>query len=254
MKFFISTSLIATLVALHSTSVAQSNPEPDLRGTWTVVVDGNPETRRLKITGVPTETGALVATYGLSGGGVISKAKVSRVGDHRQVTFVTQADAIIVADEQLDGTFRGTFTPKGGAVKGVTVSRVTAEELAAAEPKDLSVIVPLVPDVPRECAAFHGSWAGIWSKGGGLQVYLRVPEVISDGRGGCVVRYRISSTGGLAPARDHINIPVGGDLTFSSREGTIRTFKRVGSDIWASLSSPLGADYSNRAVLHRVPE
>ncbi len=113
---------------------APAAEQSSLVGTWQVSVDGFPETRTLIVAeeGATPEGMLLNARYGITGKGQgpIS-ARMIRAGGLRQLEFVTQAATKVVATEQADGSFKGTFTLKSGAVHAVVIARA---ETAASKP------------------------------------------------------------------------------------------------------------------------
>lgn len=251
--------LALVLLGLHSNAAAQTlRPESDLRGAWIVTVDGEPETRTLIISEVaPTAGGALLAAkYGMTKKGQSAiEAKVGRVGELRQLNLVTQAATVVLATEQPDGSFVGTFSLKSGVVKNVTIARASTSQSApaASPPKDLTAIVPLASDIPAECAAFHGAWSGTWAQGGFAQQYLRVLEVTKK-EGGCVFRLSYSSSNDPVAGKLLVDLQPGSTLSFICNRSTGGTciFKRVASDLWASYSNPAGG--SNSAVFRPAPQ
>lgn len=254
----LTTLFVAALVCVHPSTKAQTpRPESDLLGTWILNVDSEPETRTLTITEVaPTSSGALLAAkYGITNKGQSPiEAKLSRVGEARQLNLVTQAATVIVVAEQPDGSFRGTFARKNGVVSEVTVARSAAAQSGAATPppKDFTAIISPASDVPAECTAFHGVWSGKWAQGGFAEQYLRVLEVTKKDAG-CVARLSYSSSKEAVPARSVVDLPIGASLTFVCNRSTGGTcvFKRVGNDLWASYSNSGGG--SNSALFRRVP-
>lgn len=151
-----------TPIATAQTAPAASE-EVGLVGTWLVTVEGESNTRTLVISdATPSPSGALTAAkYGMSGGNLPPvDAKLLRSGDKRQLNIVTQASSVIAATEQVDGSFKGTFTTKSGAVKSVVIARVPDGSLPrAAERTDPVAPIPLATGTPKECAALHGAIA-----------------------------------------------------------------------------------------------
>lgn len=116
-------------VALRAQSAATAPEQGSLKGTWEVTVEGFPETRTLIVTeeGSTQESALLEARYGITGKGQGPiGAKMVRSGRLRQLEFVTQAATKVAAAEQADGTFKGTFTLKSGAVHSVVIARAGA--------------------------------------------------------------------------------------------------------------------------------
>lgn len=238
----------------QSTSTAPT--EASLVGTWLVTVDGETNTRTFIISNAtPAASGALPdAKYGLSGGNLPPvNAKLARSGEVRQLHITTQASSIIAANEQPDGSFKGTFTTKSGAVKAVLISRVADGSLPpAAAPKDLAAVVPLVAGIPEECVALHGNWAGTWSQGRYGELFLRVVEA-SNANGNCILRFSYSESSTPVPARLTAEAK-SGSLSFLCNRSTGGTcvFKPSGGDLWASYSDSSGG--RNTAVFRRIKQ
>ena len=251
--------LAALYVAGHTNAIAQATErDQDVRGTWVVTVDGEPETRTLVISEVAsTGTGALLAAkYGITGRGQSAvEARLRQEGSVRHLRLVTQAATIIAVAEQPDGSYTGSFTRKNGVASNVIVARTSASTQAAkpAPPKDLTVLVPLSSDVPPECAIYHGVWVGTWSQGGIADQYLRVLEMTKKDSA-CVARISYTASKEPVAARTLVELRVGDNLSFLCNRSTGGTcaFKRVGDDLWSSYSNPSGG--SNSAVFRRAPQ
>lgn len=251
--------MIAALSALSWAQQAPAAPPASntLVGTWLVTVEGLPETRTLIIANeAATESGTtLGARYGITGKGQgpIATAKaIVRSGAARQLSFVTQADSVVLADEQPDGSFAGQFTFKNGSVKSVLIARTAAAATkeAARAAVDPAAIQPLAPGVPPECAAFHGTWAGTWAQGGFRELYLRVVEVKFSG-GKCAARYSFNDATSAVPAPYTAEIR-DGTMSFVCNRSTGGTcvFKRSGNEMWASYTNPMGG--TNNGVFKAV--
>lgn len=242
--------LIAGLSAM--TALAQS--KADLTGTWVVTVAGEARTRTLIVSAeAPTPDGALLqAKYGMSdeSQGAIS-AEMKKAADGRQLVLTTQANTKIIATEQPDGRFTGTFTLKTGAVKDVSIARLgEGQVLATAKPAASNAAVPPSSDVPPDCAAYYGNWLGRWSQGSAGEVYLRIAEVRSTG-GSCSVRYSYSSSPTTTPGKKTAEIK-DGTLVFvcNSSTGGTCVFERKSDSLWASYSNPIGG--GNNGVFKRI--
>ncbi|WP_128003689.1 hypothetical protein [Piscinibacter defluvii] len=248
---------LALVAAVAGPTCAHAQPtasNASVAGTWLVTVSGESNTRTLIIP-EPTaaESGVLTgALYGLSGGNLPPvEARLIKTPSTRQLRIVTQASSLIEAVEQDNGTFKGTFTTKGGSVRDVTISRVLDGKLPQALPKkDLVAMVPLDPSTPSECAAFYGEWVGTWSVGGAGDVRFRVPEV-TYAEGKCRIRFSYSSARVAVPdARETAEFT---DSSFSylcnkSTNGTC-VFSFSGSDLWVNYKNLSGG--TNSAVLKR---
>ena len=140
----------AVPVASPAQTAAAEPPQSSLIGSWLVTVDGEAATRTLIVTEeAPTGDGALLAAkYGMTAQGPI-EAKMIRLGAQRQLVLVTQAGTKIVATEQSDGNFKGTFTLKSGGVKEVTIARMSEEmRQQLAQARAAPVTQEPGPDVP----------------------------------------------------------------------------------------------------------
>lgn len=258
-----SSTLLAVAIALTAIpfprEVFAQTPSPSqqsLSGTWLVNVAGESNTRTLVVPEpVSAEPGKLVgALYGLSGGNLPPvDAKLIVASSPRQLRIFTQASSLIEATEQPDGSFKGTFTTKGGSVREAVISRVLDGKLPQALPKkDLAAFVTPDASVPKECATFHGSWAGVWSIGGVGNTYLRVVEA-SHADGKCRLRLSYSSSKVPLPAREIVEFS-GSHFSFLCNRSTNGTcvFKMADGELWAGYTNSSGG--SNSAVFKRVEE
>jgi hypothetical protein len=234
-------------------AAAASKPSVSLVGTWIVTVKSLPETRTLIVSEeAPTETGALLgARYGITGKGQGPiAARTLAANGLRRLSFVTQADSVVVADEQPDGSFVGTFKFKNGSVKPVLVSRATSAAPSAARAPDPAAPQPLAADTPAHCAAFHGNWAGAWTQGSFGRLFLRVVAIDVTGDK-CVARY--SFTSAETPPKVVFRAEISdGVLSFVCNRSTGGTcqFKRSGDELWGSYTSTSG---NNSGVFRPVP-
>lgn len=254
-------AILATAHLLCNSAVnAQTEPkrpsETDLIGVWLVTINGESNTRTLIITEAATATTGTFpgAKYGLSGGNLPPvDAKLSRFSDQRQMQITTLASSVIAAIEQPDGTFKGTFTLKGGATKPLLISRVADGSIPqAAAKKDMAAMIALPVGLPADCAALHGNWVGRWSQGGFGEQFLRVVEASYTG-GKCLIRFSYSGTNSLVSATITAEATAG-SFSFICNRSTSGTcvLKLSGDDLWASYSNPSGA--INNSVFRKVKQ
>lgn len=252
----VSICLAALVRPLDSLAQTPSVNQQPLSGTWLVTVSGEANTRTLIVPeAVPAESGKLAgALYGLSGGNLpLVDAKLIVATSPRQLRILTQASSLIEVTEQPDGSFKGTFTTKGGSVREALISRVPDGKLPEALPrKDLTVFVTPDATVPKECAAFHGSWAGVWSIGGVGNAYLRVVEA-SHADGKCRLRFSYSTSRVPVAARETVEFS-GSYFSFLCNRSTNGTclFRLADGELWAGYTNVSGG--SNNAVFKRVQE
>jgi hypothetical protein len=250
---FRSTAFLAACLAICSveSAVAQSSgPSESVVGTWIVLIESESETRTLVIdNAAPIEGGMLLAAkYNLSSRKPSPiEAKLLIADGQRKMAFTTQAASIVNAVEQPDGSFTGTFTPKSGSQRAVTIRRADANTTTAAPlQQDPLAEVALQPNVDPSCAAFHGNWRGNWAQGGFSEIALRVLEATSK-NDKCVLRLVYGSW------KTPITVEFSGStLSFLCNRTTQGTcnIKPVGSDLWASYSNPSGG--TNSATFRRA--
>ena len=144
------------------------------------------------------------------------------------------------------GRYRG---PRG--FNEASMERIDTDAAARLDEQNRTqaAMVPLAAEVPPECAAFHGQWAGTWSFG---QMYLRVVEAKSaDGK--CTVRFSYSGLDRAIPADKTAEV-TGGSIQFTcSSSGSTCAFRYDGKDLQASLSYVTGGSTRDVAVFRRVP-
>lgn len=256
-KRLLATLLVATATTTVTAQTANASPPSSLVGSWLVTIKGEPATRTFIVTEeASTANGALLkAAYGLSdtGQGPIV-AEMRLVNDKRQLLFVTQADTKVSAIEQADGSFQGSFVIKSGRAMDVTITRFTEETKAQiAQAKALADMKAPGADVPAECAAFFGHWAGRWSQGQGNfgELHLRVAEV-KAANGQCTARYSFASPPSPIPAPYKADIK-NGELSFvcnRSTGGTCIFTVKGESTLYGSYSNPSGG--VNNGVFNRI--
>lgn len=228
---------------------AQSTVGKPLVGTWLVTVEGENATRTLIIAAeAATDSGALLsAKYGISGKGQGPiEANVTSAGDRRQMNLVTQAATIIIATEQPDGTFNGTFALKSGVVKPLTMARVTdAELLAKLQTQPNTLIQRPGPEVPAGCAAFSGGWGGEWPEIGFASLWV----VNIDENCAAKVAYskRVMAP---TPKQTLSNATIKSGVLYLQRpDGGTTKFELNGGSVNARYEGPGG---SNSAVMRRL--
>lgn len=157
-----------------------------------------------------------------------------------------------------------TFELNGGAISArylgpsgsnsTTLRRIDVDSAAQAQvdtdQRTALTVVPPGTDVPSECAAFYGQWAGTWSQGSFGELYFRVAEVKPAGDK-CIVRYSYSTSKTPVPARETAEVR-SGTITFVCNKGTGGTcvFERRGETLSASYRNPAGN--SNDGTFKRV--
>ncbi len=229
---------LAATAAMTLSAFAQSSSS--LVSSWLVTVEGESRTRTLIIAEeAATSNGAILkATYGMSDekqGPV--PADVQGVGNKRQLSLTTQAGTKIVAIEQPDGTFQGTFSLKTGVTKVVTIARVSGET----PPITAQTIRLPGADVPLACAEFFGVWSGSWPNVG--RSWLRVANVDST----CTVKYTYGLSAVPPKAYRTARIEAG-VLNMQRTDGGFTTFKIEGNRMAAFYKGPSG---ENSATLQR---
>ncbi|MFZ1627060.1 MAG: hypothetical protein WAT81_04625, partial [Candidatus Moraniibacteriota bacterium] len=139
--------LFAAFLAATNPVASQAQANNLVATSWLVTIDGETKTRTLQIaSATPTSDGALLleATYGLTSGGMYpAQAQMNQGSGQRQLTLVTAANSTIIATEQSDGSFRGTFSPKHGGAKSVVISGLNSDLQIAAKTLASEQLVPL---------------------------------------------------------------------------------------------------------------
>lgn len=142
----------------------------EMISSWVVAVEGESRTRTIKISAAslqPDSSVRLDAVYGwIDGNQTAISASLVQSGQDVKLLLTTQAGSNVKATHTSDGLFVGTFTPTNGAAKPVKIQKVSNDELQtkidAVKATMGGVIVAPGPDVPKDCAAFSGRWAGNW--------------------------------------------------------------------------------------------
>jgi len=214
--------------------------QADLVSSWLVKVDGEDRTRTLRINGVEqkaADTFDLDAVYGMTDERQTKvKAEVTQLGLDRKLTLTTQADSKIVTSQVPTGAFSGTIAYKNGATQGISIEKISEDDLKATVAAALSA-VPTVEkpavDVPASCAAFSGIWTGKW---GNTKTSLWVYAIDAN----CVAKVAYgTSARRLASAKIE-----NGVLSFSAplcaRNGTC-SFERHDDELYAAYSNIVDA-------------
>lgn len=143
----------------------------------------------------------------------------------------------------LLGRYRGPAGTNEGRMERVE------SPAAAANPRPSSAMVPPGADLPADCAAFHGEWAGTWTVGSIPEQILRIEE-IQFSSGSCKARYSYSSSKSV-PATQSAEV-TGGAMTFACNPGTGGTcvFKAADGLLQAAYSNPSGG--RNSATFRKV--
>lgn len=144
---------------LTGISFAQTKPTAELQATlvapWLVTVDGISRTRTLIITGITQKSEGIFsadAVFGFSDAkqtAIKADIEVNQMAQLRLI-LTTQTDTKIDATQTPNGTFVGTFTPKNGEAKKVTIERLDEDELqlkvasAKAAPPGAVIVKPAV--------------------------------------------------------------------------------------------------------------
>lgn len=242
--------LIITI--LSGTSFAQDKTiaqlQTELMSPWLVTVDGEHRTRTLKIKSVSQKTADsfhLDAEYGFSDGKLNAvQAEIGQIAQERKLNLITQSDTKIVATQEADGNFSGTFTSKNGVVKNVKITKLSPTELQALQDSAKAewAIVKPGADVPTSCATFSGVWAGNWTQGGIGKSTLRVTRL--DAKCMATIKYDSSP-----PENVEIKDGLLEWICNKSTNGTC-VMRRKGDDITANYSNPAGG--SNFAYFEKI--
>lgn len=243
--------LFAALLAAMGYATAQTQANNTLAATsWLATVEGEAKTRTIAITTVsPKADGVLElqATYSFTGGNVYPvQAQLSQSVSPRQLTLITPADTKIVATERADGSFQGTFTLKDGRVKGIIITRSTGDPQVAVAPTTKGLFQKPGSDVPANCAAFFGGWAGEWPNTG--FAVLWVASIDS----GC--NARVIYTRSTTPPKSEKGFTTatikGNTLTWPRPDGGTTTFDLKDETLSAIYRGSTGT--TNSATMTRV--
>ncbi len=105
----------------------------------------------------------LDAIYGWTDGNQTPvKAELIQQTAERTLFVTTQPGSKLVATQQPDGTFVGTFTSRNGQPKGLKLEKLSEDELLNVKIRFSAPVVIVKPatDVPASCAAFSGNQGG----------------------------------------------------------------------------------------------
>ncbi|MDO8958872.1 MAG: hypothetical protein Q7U85_03970 [Rhodocyclaceae bacterium] len=252
--FLSATNLTFTGIALAQEKTS-SQLQADLVGSWMVTVTGDSKLRVLKVMNASQRsegTISLDAIFGLAGEKENAvNPEVTQTAQGRKLFFTSKSGAIVVAIQQPDGSFVGTYEMKG-STKGVKLAKVAADELvaigdSAREARAASLFVTPAGDVPLSCAAFSGKWAGNWSQGGVGMAWLSVAEVNAQ----CIAKIAYLDSDKTPTRFENVQIK-DGVLEWLCNKSTAGTcvLKHQGNELWASYSNPSGG--SNSAVFKKV--
>lgn len=219
-----------------ASAIAQSATTSLTSTSWLVTVDGEKKTRTITIANSTPKSDGVIhldATYGWTGGNMHPvQAQISQASSPRQLILITPADTKIIATERADGSFQGTFALKDGTVKGVVVSKLAGDIQVAAAPTTKGLFQKPGSDVPANCAAFFGGWAGEWPNTGFAVLWV---ASIDSGCNARVIYTRSTtppkSEKGFTTATIKGNTltwprPDGGTTTFDLKDETLNAFYR----------------------------
>jgi hypothetical protein len=241
----------ASAIAHAQLSVEQLKSE--LVSAWVATVDGEIRKRLLRISGVAqkdNETFSLNATYGWIDAYKPSvKAEIVQSGKDRTLNFATGSNSKIVATQNTEGVFVGTFSPTNGPVKGIRLVRVSDDELfkVLSDAQAATAILKPAENVPASCAAFSGKWTGTWSYGGIGQQWLWIMNIDTK----CVAKIAYLSSNCPPTSFEMVEIK-DGVLEWICNKSTSGTcvLKRNGNDLWANYHNPSGG--TNAAVFSKI--
>lgn len=220
--------------------------QADLVSPWLVTVEGENRTRILRIAGLTQKADGVFLIEAVYGFTDEKQTPIKAEMSQGKLVLTTQANTKIVVTQQPDGTFAGTFALKNGTTKGVTIARVSENELPtkiASEQiaRAKAIIVKPAVDVPAACAAFIGVWAGTWADIG--LVRLWVTEVDAK----CVAKYSYGISAKIPTAFKTAEIK-NGVLQFD-RPGGTSSFELRGGALLGRYTGSLG---DNSATLKKT--
>jgi PQQ-dependent catabolism-associated CXXCW motif protein len=124
---------LASLATNAFSEDALSRLQSELVSAWVVTVGDEARPRSLRILGVGQkgpDTFLLDATFGwVDGEAIPVRGEVSQASSEQKLQIVTSGGTVIAATRVADGSFAGTFTPKGGAAKPVKIQRVSEQAI-----------------------------------------------------------------------------------------------------------------------------
>ncbi|MBK7014404.1 MAG: hypothetical protein IPH39_02240 [Sulfuritalea sp.] len=242
-------ALMSFAAALAHAQASLAQLKAELVSAWVVTVDGEARKRLLRISGIEqgdNERFPLTATYGWIDGSKPSvRAEIVQSGKDRALNLTTGSSSKIVATQNAEGVFVGTFAPTSGPVKPIRLVRISDDELPKilAEAQAGVPIVKPAESVPPACAAYSGRWTGTWGYGTG-QTWLTVVEIDSN----CMARFAYLFNS-RPPTRFESAEIKKGELSVSCGNGTC-TFEVHGDEIWGRYSGPEG---TNSVVKKKIP-
>ena len=228
----------------------------ELVGSWMVTVAGDSKLRVLKILNVSQRsegTASLDAVFGLAGEreNPVTPA-LFQSAEGRKLSFTSKSGASVIAVQQPDSSFVGTYEINGNT-RGLKMAKVATDELVAMsstarEARAASLVVTPTGDVPQSCASFSGKWAGNWSQGGVGMAWLWVAEVDTQ----CIAKIAYLDSDKTPTRFEHVQIRDGA-LEWLCNKSTTGTcvLKSQGNELWASYSNPSGG--KNSAVFKKIP-
>jgi hypothetical protein len=220
--------------------------QAELVSPWLVTVEGENRTRILRIAGLTQKADGVFLVEAVYGFTDEKQTPIRAEMSQGKLVLTTQANTKIVVTQKPGGMFAGTFALKNGTTKGVTIARVSENELptkVASEQivRAKAIIIKPAADVPTACAAFIGVWAGTWPTVG--QVWLWVAEVDAK----CVAKYSYGITTKVPTTFKTAEIK-NGALQFDRPGGTV-SFELRGGELLGRYVGSLG---DNNATFKKI--
>ncbi len=220
--------------------------QAELVSPWLVTVEGENRTRILRITGLTQKADGVFHVEAVYGFSDENQTPITAEMSQNKLVLTTQANTKIVVTQKSGETFAGTFTLKNGTTNGVTLARVSENELSAKVASEQiaraeAIIIKPAADVPTTCAALSGVWTGTWPTVG--QVWLWVAEVDAK----CVAKYSYGISAKVPTAFKTAEIK-NGILQFG-RPGGTASFELRGGELLGRYVGSLG---DNNATLQKV--
>ena len=162
------------------------------------------------------------------------------------VTF-EPGDGVVVAKYRGPEGTNQTTMPR---VEADAVARVAASQSAA------TAMTPPGPEVPSQCAALYGLWAGRWQGGAASlgERYMRINRITyADGRCTAHFAYLTSKTAAPTPQTAEIR---SGQLSFicDRDQGGTCQFWRTGDDLGASYIPPFPQNWRGSGLFKRIED
>src|SRR5450756_1837364 len=141
--------------------------QAELVSPWLVTVEGENRTRILRITGLTQKADGVFHVEAVYGFSDEKQTPITAEMSHGKLVLTTQANTKIAVTQKSSETFVGTFALKNGTTKGVTIARVSGNELSVKVASEQiaraeAIIIKPAADVPTACAALIGVWTGTW--------------------------------------------------------------------------------------------